>query len=98
MTCFSLCDFDETNPCTSDEVCSQSDIGVECKSQATKSEPGYLKAAKFGKSSGDNSYDLTDDNDGSSFTSFQMGVSIALSVMGTLIAIGIIYGIIQYRR
>ena len=96
MTCFSLCDFDETNPCTSDEVCSQSDSGVECKARTTKSEPGYLKAAKFVSSVGE--YDLSDDNDGSSFTSFQMGVSIALSVMGTLIAIGIIYGIIQYRR
>ena len=32
------------------------------------------------------------------FNSFQLGVSIALSVMGTLIAIGCVYAVIQMRR
>merc|ERR1712241_1052416 len=109
LTCFSLCDFDETNPCTSDEVCSQSDSGVECKAKATKNEPKNLKVPKFVGFDADDyngDYDFTNDDyngdydftNQTSFTSFQMGVSIALSVMGTLIAIGIIYGIIQYRR
>merc|ERR1719454_1787291 len=93
LTCFSLCDFDETNPCSSNEVCSQSDSGVECKAQSTENEPANVKPVNF-----HGLYGVTDDKVETSFTSFQMGVSIALSVMGTLIAIGIIYGIIQYRR
>ena len=32
------------------------------------------------------------------YNSFQLGVSIALSVMGTLIAIGCVYAVIQMRR
>ena len=32
------------------------------------------------------------------FNSFQLGVSIALSVMGTLIAVGCVYAVIQMRR
>ena len=94
MTCFSLCDFDETNPCTADEVCSQSDSGVECKNQGASFESKTLKANNFDA----DVFNAENFDDETYFTSFQMGVSIALSVMGTLIAIGIIYGVIQYRR
>merc|ERR1711892_339087 len=98
LTCFSLCDFDETNPCTADEVCSQSDSGVECKNLSASFESEKLKTNNFNADvfNDENPDDYFDDE--IYFTSFQMGVSIALSVMGTLIAIGIIYGVIQYRR
>ena len=87
--------------------CLQTAEGVVCedpRNATIKAQPeDSLKTSNFGDYSAypdDYYYEQKEDQEITvqGFTSFQLGVSIALSVMGTLLAIGAIYAVVQYRR
>ena len=79
--------------------CLQTEDGVICedpRNMTIKNQPEVSpKASNFDYSP---IYSEEEKTTVQGFTSFQLGVSIALSVMGTLLAIGAIYAVVQYRR
>ena len=82
--------------------CLQTEDGVICedpRNMTSKSQPEVSpKASNFEYNDYYPIYSEEENTTVQGFTSFQLGVSIALSVMGTLLAIGAIYAVVQYRR
>jgi len=105
LTCFSLCDFADTNPCSEDEVCEQTSSGVTCiaEDQPTRSatlvqnrakadvDPEILENFEADDVS-------TSEAGGVGFTKFELGISIAVAVLGTMLVVLVCYMVMQYKR
>ena len=82
--------------------CIQTETGVICEDPRMNKTMIQSSFKSYGRDYiyydyGEN-YNNKEDTVNEKFNSFQLGVSIALSVMGTLIAIGCVYAVIQMRR
>jgi hypothetical protein len=90
LTCFSDCDFPETNPCKGDEICVQTESGSTCKATfETKSEQTrpLVRTAQS---------DSTPDE--KTFSPFEFGISIAMTFFGTVLLGMLLYLIRSHRR
>merc|ERR1719454_628554 len=94
LTCFSLCDFASTNPCKDEHQCVQTDTGVICEDPREKKvrskNDNFDYYSWFG-----NADEYEDEKNEKSFSGFELGVSVALGILGTLVIVLIVF---QARR